>query len=673
MRRFNKRTRKRRIYTLVVVLTIVFCLLSPKFLVLISKNKRKEVELFENKRGLETSINSGKIHIKNNWSDAVVAGIATGSGTFSDPYVIKDLIIDGGGSGVGILIERSKNFYFRIENCTIINSGTGIRLKLVNNGTIYRNNISFNTNGIYVSGVSFSLDRDDWLLNFLLNKNNTILENVANNNSENGIYIGDFCNETKIIANIVNNNKYGINLLGGMGGSQNIIIINNTANDNYIGIFIQYEGNNSPISHNILYNNDYAIYFFSGLSFNLTGNLMRGSGLSLGSTSIEGLSLLKIDTSNLVNSKHIYYYINKSNLKQEDFLNAGQIFLINSHNSIISNLDVSYSTTGISLFHSNNITVINTNSSNNTYGFGVWLFNTNNSNILGNTLNLNNKGIKIDGGGKNNTISGNFINNNWEAIELRFYCDNNIISDNHVSNNFRGIMFHGSSYNTLSGNIFKNTIDTAIYLIGGGPFPVDNNTFFLNFFRENGLHVEISGTSINSWNITEIGNYWDNYTGVDANGDGIGDIPYNISLSPLIQDFLPIVDNDPPEITIFSPSNNSVFGNTTPSFEIEVNEKYLDIMWYTLDDGLHNYTFIENGTIDQTAWGLLPNGQVRLRFYAVDKVGNIAYQEVLIIKQKEAAIPGYNPLLLLGIIILFCFTLIKIVSNKGKKIKKKIG
>ncbi|MFX1479626.1 MAG: hypothetical protein ACFFCI_16005, partial [Promethearchaeota archaeon] len=42
---------------------------------------------------------SGKIHISNNWSDAKIAGICTGSGNFSDPYIIEDLIIDARGTG----------------------------------------------------------------------------------------------------------------------------------------------------------------------------------------------------------------------------------------------------------------------------------------------------------------------------------------------------------------------------------------------------------------------------------------------------------------------------------------------------------------------------------------------------------------------------------------------
>ena len=59
---------------------------------------------------LKTSLISGKIHINNNWSAAKIAGIVTGSGTYSDPYVIEDFEIDSADLGNGILIENSTVF-----------------------------------------------------------------------------------------------------------------------------------------------------------------------------------------------------------------------------------------------------------------------------------------------------------------------------------------------------------------------------------------------------------------------------------------------------------------------------------------------------------------------------------------------------------------------------------
>jgi len=48
-------------------------------------------------KNLKISAISGKIHIDNNWTATKSAGICTGTGTYSDPYVIEDLVINGGG------------------------------------------------------------------------------------------------------------------------------------------------------------------------------------------------------------------------------------------------------------------------------------------------------------------------------------------------------------------------------------------------------------------------------------------------------------------------------------------------------------------------------------------------------------------------------------------------
>ena len=65
---------------------------------------------------------SGKIHIDGNsgWVDFRDAGNCTGSGTYSDPYVIEDLEIDAAGVGSPIWIENS-DVYFKIEDCIVYN------------------------------------------------------------------------------------------------------------------------------------------------------------------------------------------------------------------------------------------------------------------------------------------------------------------------------------------------------------------------------------------------------------------------------------------------------------------------------------------------------------------------------------------------------------------------
>ncbi|GAG82682.1 unnamed protein product, partial [marine sediment metagenome] len=105
------------------------------------------------KENPKTSEISRKIHIINNsgWVDFRNAGNCTGSGTYSDPYVIEDLEIDGEGSGNSILIENS-NVYFKIVNCTLYNaewgSEAGIGLLNVNNSQLIGNNCSYSQLGI---------------------------------------------------------------------------------------------------------------------------------------------------------------------------------------------------------------------------------------------------------------------------------------------------------------------------------------------------------------------------------------------------------------------------------------------------------------------------------------------------------------------------------------------
>ena len=142
----------------------------------------------------------------------------------------------------------------------------------------------------------------------------------------------------------------------------------------------------------------------------------------------------------------------------------------------------------------------------------------------------------------------------------------------------------------------------------------------------------------NKWNSTLIGNYWDNHTGPDLSPqEGIVDTPYTyIGGAAGSIDYLPISEDGAPRITINSPLDGERFGNEAPTFNVEIIDLYVTRMWYTLDGGLNNYTFTENGMISQSAWDSIPEGSVTIRFYAVDIVGNEAFEEVTIIKGYPA-------------------------------------
>ncbi|MFX1278479.1 MAG: NosD domain-containing protein [Promethearchaeota archaeon] len=111
---------------------------------------------------------SGKIHINNNWTETKAAGICTGEGIESDPYVIEDLIIDAGGSGSNILIVNSIE-YFRIENCTLSNCGSdfydaGIELISVDNAELVGNQFSNPDGfGIILNGSNSNIIRENFI------------------------------------------------------------------------------------------------------------------------------------------------------------------------------------------------------------------------------------------------------------------------------------------------------------------------------------------------------------------------------------------------------------------------------------------------------------------------------------------------------------------------------
>ena len=287
---------------------------------------------------LKISAVSGKIHIINNsgWVDFQNAGNCTGNGTYSDPYVIEDLVIDGEDSGSCILIENS-DVYFKIENCSVYNSGgsptAGILLNYTDNGFLIDNDCSNNYIGIYlfysynntISGNTVSYNTECGIYLFL-NEYNTISGNTANNNYH-GIYLMGSQYNT-ISGNTANNNHHGIHLMGsyynsisGNTVSYNIecgiyleyysdynIISGNTASNNEYGISLY--GNNNRVFGNNASNNEYGIYLY-GNSNRVSGNTANnnGDGIYLW---LSDYNIISGNTANN-NSRGIYLWLSDYN------------------------------------------------------------------------------------------------------------------------------------------------------------------------------------------------------------------------------------------------------------------------------------------------------------------------------------------------------------------------
>ena len=128
-------------------------------------------------------------------------------------------------------------------------------------------------------------------------------------------------------------------------------------------------------------------------------------------------------------------------------------------------------------------------------------------------------------------ISHNNLTESSNGIYLNL-SNGNSLSNNFIApNGYYGIYIRVSSGNTISGNDISSSFCGIYFFLGGG------NTIYHNNFENYGSQVlESSG---NFWDYDGEGNYWVNYTGVDLNGDGIGDSPYNVVGDE--QDYYPLM------------------------------------------------------------------------------------------------------------------------------------
>ena len=217
-----------------------------------------------------------------------------------------------------------------------------------------------------------------------------------------------------------------------------------------------------------------------------------------------------------------------------------------SLNSIYDNNITGNSGEGISFHTSSENSIHDNNISSNGYD-GLFLDRGSSKNaIVANNIKNNDRdGIMCVIVSGSNIISGNNISDNkHNGVTLTLNSDVNIVSENNIHNNLHGIDINNSLYpskNTISGNNITNN-DVGIVISQSSGSRIYHNNFDNNdidFLAELGVNSLDNGSE---------GNYWNNYTGSDSNGDGIGDMPYVIDAEN--QDNYPLMR--PIEIPEFS-------------------------------------------------------------------------------------------------------------------------
>ncbi|MCK4731530.1 MAG: right-handed parallel beta-helix repeat-containing protein, partial [Methanophagales archaeon] len=302
----------------------------------------------------------------------------------------------------------------------------------------------------------------------------------------------DICN------NNISNNYVGIYLRR----SQYNVLSGNFINSNsQLGIHLCYFSNDNTLDGNVVSNNMFGIQLAGCCNNALTGNAMSDNCYNF---DVYGSELSQfthsIDTTNKVNGKSIQYLVDREDLTIDSSWDVGYLGIVNSTNIRVKHLTLANNNRqGILLAYSTACTIKGVTVSNDNYG--ICMTHSSDNIVIDSIVSSIGCGIYFD------------------------HCSGNTLTNNDISNNYRGICPDDSSNNIYLNNFIKN----------------DNNVYSEDSTNDWNSPSELTYTYNSNTYTNYLGNYWDDYTDIDANNDGIWDNPYPIDSDndnyPLIERF----------------------------------------------------------------------------------------------------------------------------------------
>lgn len=427
------------------------------------------------------------------------SGVRSGTGVQGDPYIISDWeIVTDMAHGIDV---RNTNAYFVIRNVTVTYDTfsptlnfNGINLINANNGVV--ENCTFTgwlKKGVYTMGST----------NVLVTGNSVSIES-SNAHDRYGIEV--YSSPLAVVTvheNIITSGDYGIKV----SYTDDVAVKDNQISSvTTSGILLQ-----------------------SSESDTVWNNTMIGCGIDLWTNSVAESNTHDIPTNNTANGDPIYYEKDQTGVAY-DGIPAGQLIFANCQGITVQDMSFAECDVGVLMCYCEDVSLTRVTVTDTLYD-GIWASYVEGLEMSDCTISgCGRVGLEIWGGSDFTVVGCDIVSNGNSAVMIQYGIRLNLTECNLSGNS--GVGRCGVDYrmgdNTtdLQSNITYNTIQDNY--CGVSLYNCRGVTVHHNNFVDNTVQAGDNEADLNHWDNGAEGNYWSDYSGVDGNGDGIGDTPYEV-------------------------------------------------------------------------------------------------------------------------------------------------